>query len=980
MHESRNDFIAPSGGSRTRARGALSIALVLALAIVFALGIGVTTASAIIVGPTAQIVTAPDSAFSLPNDPAVWNTTNVDYSIAATESGGSIGTITVNGANFTDGQLAIGADGKVHEPTTTVSFEGTTTVEYLAVDGFGTPSSLATALISIDKTPPITTANVLSSYIGGASIVLNASDAVSGVKETHYILDGVPLVGNVVTAGVGSHTLIYWSVDNAGNEGTHIGSPLGIPFVVTPPVTTIKIAPPGAAASWVNTDVTFSLTATDGAPIGPGVKTIQYAEILPNGTPVATVTVSPGETRTVSAATNEGTTTVLYSATDNNDVTATPVPQLVRIDTHAPETTLSAPFASSYAGTATISLVASDSLSGVAAIHWTLNGVPGVGASVVSTHAGSNTLTFYSVDNAGNTEAVKTPTPATFLVADVTPPVTTISLVPTSAASSWVNTSVVFSLNAADNVGVAHTYYYLTGATSSATTTYSVPTTLSAEGTTTVHFWSTDTALVPNVESTKTQDVRIDRTPPLTTSDAVSAYVSTATISVTASDALSGVAPGSTFLQLDSGPFVATTTVTTSTLGAHKVNFYSTDRAGNKETTETANFTINSPTPTPPTTTIGLVPSAALTSWVNTNVTFTLTATDGPTGQVANSFYALGAGSSTTYTAPVTLTSEGTTTVHYWSVDTTGNVETSHSVDVRIDKTPPQTTSNALPTYAGVASITLSASDALSGVASTQFKLDDEATQTSNANPTVVTTNEPGSHTLAFFSVDNAGNAEAVTTVPFTVTPVAPKILYLKNSTAIAYKIKSLLKTTFSTKLDMAGATGKLVVKVPGKADIVLFNGAITAPAGANFNLATWNGLDKSGHRLTPSSYTYQLTVTKLGKSSTASSKITVSNVWFQFKGTSIAGAVHKHKGYLIPGNVNVYISASASAPSDSLSTLIVAPNGYRLDFGTFGFGSATRVTKTLYVRPPHQIRDTNIYEFDVHGHTNVTYVYTVIE
>ena len=48
-------------------------------------------------------------------------------------------------------------------------------------------------------------------------------DGLSGVKETYYKLDGGAAKSgtDVAIAGNGTHTLEYWSVDNAGNEETH---------------------------------------------------------------------------------------------------------------------------------------------------------------------------------------------------------------------------------------------------------------------------------------------------------------------------------------------------------------------------------------------------------------------------------------------------------------------------------------------------------------------------------------------------------------------------------------------------------------------------------------------------------------------------------------------------------------------------------------------------------------------------------------
>ncbi len=151
--------------------------------------------------------------------------------------------------------------------------------------------------------------------------------------------------------------------------------------------------------------------------------------------------------------------------------------------------------------------------------------------------------------------------------------------------------------------------------------------------------------------------------------------------------------------------------------------------------------------------------------WVKGPASVTLSATDGLSG-VATTRYRLDGGTVTTYTAPIPLSKEGTTTVEYWSVDVAGNVEETKSTTVRIDDTAPTTTSNALPSYLNSAAITLVPHDTLSGVASTSWRLDGGTWQTG----TSVSVATGGVHDLEFRSTDNAGNAETVTVVQFTVT------------------------------------------------------------------------------------------------------------------------------------------------------------------------------------------------------------------
>ena len=117
------------------------------------------------------------------------------------------------------------------------------------------------------------------------------------------------------------------------------------------------------------------------------------------------------------------------------------------------------------------------------------------------------------------------------------------------------------------------------------------------------------------------------------------------------------------------------------------------------------------------------------------------------------------------------------------SVDATGSLDASASVQVTItpdaslpatdslattDTLPPLTISDALATYVGTATVTLTAVDDTggAGVGDTYWTLDggDAATGT------VIATSIAGTHTLTFWSVDLAGNIETISTVEFTVT------------------------------------------------------------------------------------------------------------------------------------------------------------------------------------------------------------------
>ena len=155
-----------------------------------------------------------------------------------------------------------------------------------------------------------------------------------------------------------------------------------------------------------------------------------------------------------------------------------------------------------------------------------------------------------------------------------------------------------------------------------------------------------------------------------------------------------------------------------------------------------------------PTTSISGIPS----TWTTSTVTFTLTAVDDSSGSgVAATFYTLNGSSPTTYTKAVSISTAGTTTVTYYSVDKSGNAETALSTVVLIDKTPPTLSigTNKTAVYTGTATVTASAADSMSGIKELDMRLDGKGGWTAIAS---LSTSVPGKHKVEAQAYDNAGN------------------------------------------------------------------------------------------------------------------------------------------------------------------------------------------------------------------------------
>ncbi len=90
---------------------------------------------------------------------------------------------------------------------------------------------------------------------------------------------------------------------------------------------------------------------------------------------------------------------------------------------------------------------------------------------------------------------------------------------------------------------------------------------------------------------------------------------------------------------------------------------------------------------TPPETTTALDGTAGENDWYTSNVEITLTATDDSSG-VKETKYRINEDTWEVYTSPFEVTGS---TVHYYSEDNASNVEDENQIEVKIDKTPPDT-------------------------------------------------------------------------------------------------------------------------------------------------------------------------------------------------------------------------------------------------------------------------------------------------
>jgi DNA/RNA endonuclease YhcR with UshA esterase domain len=175
---------------------------------------------------------------------------------------------------------------------------------------------------------------------------------------------------------------------------------------------------------------------------------------------------------------------------------------------------------------------------------------------------------------------------------------------------------------------------------------------------------------------------------------------------------------------------------------------------------------------TAPTTTAALSSQPNDAGWFNKDVTLTLTAADTGTG-VASTLYNNNGSDWTNYSAPITIGSEGTNNLQYYSVDGSGNAEVAQSLQVKLDKTAPaaaltqsgQTVHSV--TYDATVQFVLTATDSLSGIVQQKLLLDGvEITSGASLQAKQIGL---GSHTVQYSVKDAAGNtAEQIFTFQVT--------------------------------------------------------------------------------------------------------------------------------------------------------------------------------------------------------------------
>jgi hypothetical protein len=201
-----------------------------------------------------------------------------------------------------------------------------------------------------------------------------------------------------------------------------------------------------------------------------------------------------------------------------------------------------------------------------------------------------------------------------------------------------------------------------------------------------------------------------------------------------------------------------------------------------------------------PQVTVANAPTPPSSNWYNSPVTVTLSAVDPgfpQTGSgVTKVYYGLNSTGCSipspfacfTYSNPIKISAQGVTTINAFTEDKAGNWSQTAQDIVQIDTTAPKTVPSFTGpqtggTWTGTVTITLNATDNLSGVAATYYKLDGGPQATYFA-PIMVSW--VGAHKIVVWSVDLAGNVEKAGTTTWTIDSTTSISLQVSPSPSIA--------------------------------------------------------------------------------------------------------------------------------------------------------------------------------------------------
>lgn len=325
-----------------------------------------------------------------------WSNANCNINISASDSGSGVASIKL----YRNGTLVSSTTG------TNLSYnntsEGISTFKVEATDKVGNMST-ASFTHYIDKTVPKTTISTTPNVWKNSNISasITASDSASGVKTIQYKLTGATnqdwttYTGPITISNNGSTTISSRAYDNAGNLSSKSTATVYVDKAVP------SVAMTATSNTWLKGSTSVNMTASDSH---SGVNRIEYR---------MTGATSVGWTKYSGAVTvsNNGKTTVYARSYDNAGNVSSEISKEIWIDTGVPTVAITTTRTTWKNTAISVSLSASDSMSGVSRIEYKLSGAKVQdwttysGAFSIATN-GKTTIQARSIDLAGNVSSV----------------------------------------------------------------------------------------------------------------------------------------------------------------------------------------------------------------------------------------------------------------------------------------------------------------------------------------------------------------------------------------------------------------------------------------------------------------------------------------------------------------------------------------------------------------------------------------------
>jgi photosystem II stability/assembly factor-like uncharacterized protein len=464
-----------------------------------------------------------------------------------------------------------------------------------------------------------------------------------------------------------------------------------------------------------------------------------------------------------------------------------------------------------------VTLTASDGKgSGVAATYYTVDGggrQTYAGAFTVS-GTGRHPVIYWSVDTAGNAETAHTG----WVNIDMVAPT-----VGDNADALWHNGDVTVQVNAADlgGSGLAGTQYRPQGSTTWVAATgdaFTVPAPAGGgnDGAHVYEYRALDT--VGNASLTGSCTVRIDTTPATCATtglapDRLTGWSTTDRQVTLSADDGAGSRVAAVHYTVDGGgQHTYAGAFTISGLGQHPVTYWSVDKAGNVEVTHTGWVNIAGLYAEA----TGLAPDAD-SGWRNNDAPVTITAGGGPAPLTVS--YKLDGGDWQTAAngTSFTVSGVGHHAVAYHATNGIGETCAELTAYVNIETTAPVTERGAVP--AGwrrtALTVTLQPTDADSGIASTLYRIDGgpEISATSVTIQAPADHSMDGVHTVAYHSVDKAGNVEATKSFVVRIDTRRPVTKAPYRASVLRYGYAKLRCRIADTKPCALYGSAQIVVK-----------------------------------------------------------------------------------------------------------------------------------------------------------------------